>query len=413
MELPHPKFTGGEQGAQKTDSGVKAPDTQVKKDISVDGTKKSDTAKPVQRPVATSSGLITNLYDTQDIRAVISDVSSLAGVVIVPDDTVKEQNISVDFKNATVESALDTLSLMAGAYWKKKAPGLYLISKALPDSNLFREFAETQVYTVHNQSATSIQSLLSITYKPYISVDPKTNAIGVSAPRQLLDKIIADIEQADKPGRQIIVEALVTEVNADDGGSFGFSGAGGKFSFGTDLSLNYQKGGFADIAKIQALINNHKATLRANPKLMTLEGRESNINVGTDTYFSLLSGSTNFPTSQIQLIHTGIILKFTGFIGNDGTITMHLEPEVSDAVVLNNGNPSSQVRRATTDVRVKSGETIVIAGLIQQTSDRQIIRVPILGYIPIIGELFTNRNNLKKKIETVIMITPKIVEEGS
>jgi type II secretory pathway component GspD/PulD (secretin) len=91
---------------------------------------------------------------------------------------------------------------------------------------------------------------------------------------------------------------------------------------------------------------------------------------------------------------------------------MHLEPEVSDAVVLQNGNPSSQVRRATTDVRVKSGQTIVIGGLINQTLDNQIIRVPILGYLPIIGELFTQRTYAKKKIETIIMITPKTVDDS-
>jgi len=287
-----------------------------------------------------------------------------------------------------------------------------LISKALPDSNLFREFAETKIYTVHNQKAASIQSLLSASYKPYISVDASTNSIGVSAPKQLLEKILADIEQADRPGKQIIVEALITEVSAEDGLNTGFSWATKKVSFGTDMSLNYQKAGFADIAKIQALISDHKATLRANPRLMTIEGRESNVNVGTDSYFSLLSGSTTFPTSQIQLIHTGIILKFTGFIGTDGTITMHLEPEVSDAVVLQNGNPSSQVRRSSQDVRVKSGETIVIAGLMQQTMDNQIVRVPLLGYIPLVGEIFTQRNKTRKKVETIIMVTPKIVDDA-
>ena len=92
---------------------------------------------------------------------------------------------------------------------------------------------------------------------------------------------------------------------------------------------------------------------------------------------------------------------------------MHLEPEVSDAVVLQNGNPSSQVRRSTQDVRVKSGETIVIAGLVQQTMDNQIVRVPVLGYIPLLGEIFTQRNKTRKKIETIIMVTPKIVDDSA
>ena len=419
MEPPKPKISGNDQGSIEINSQQVKLDPSKGDPNKPDSAKKPDTsppksesqAKPSPKPPV-SNGLVTNQYDGQDIKSVISDVASLAGVIIVPDETVKEQNISVEFKNATIDYALDTLSLMAGAYWKKKAPGFYIISKAAPDSSLFREFAETKIYSVHNQKAASIQALLSLSYKPYISVDPLTNSIGVCAPPQLLDKILADIAQADKPGRQIIVEALITEINLENDLDTGFSFATNKFSLGTDLSLNYQTAGFADVAKIQAMITDHKATLRANPRLMTIEGRESNVNVGTDTYFSLLSGSTTFPTSQIQLIHTGIILKFTGFIGSDGMITMHLEPEVSDAVVLQNGNPSSQVRRATTDVRVKSGQTIVIGGLINQTLDNQIIRVPILGYLPIIGELFTQRTYAKKKIETILMITPKTVDDS-
>ncbi|MDR3690840.1 MAG: hypothetical protein P4L46_15790 [Fimbriimonas sp.] len=423
MPPPKPKFAGGDQGTIQIDSPqVKLVGVPGKVDIgqktgsdaAVKKASSSDTgaAKPTSKTTG-SNGLISNQYDGQDIKSVISDVASLAGVIIAPDETIKEQNISVEFKNATIDYVLDTISMMAGAYWKLKAPGFYIVSKATPDSSLFREFAETQIYSVHNQKAASIQALLSASYKPYLSVDPSTNAIGVCAPPQLLHKILADITQADKPGRQIVVEALITEVSHENDLDAGFNFATNKFSFGTDLSLSYQKAGFSDVAKIQAMITNHKAILRANPRLMTIEGRESNVNVGTDTYFSLLSGSTTFPTSQIQLIHTGIILKFTGFIGSDGMITMHLEPEVSDAVVLQNGNPSSQVRRATTDVRVKSGETIIIGGLINQTQDNQVIRVPILGYIPILGEIFTQRTNTKKKIETIIMITPKIVDDAA
>ena len=231
MEPPHPKFSGSEPVKSDipvakidVDNGqTKGTDTKVTSDSGV------KTVKPAPKSGG-SSGLITNLYDSQDIRSVISDVASQAGVTIVADDTIKEQNITLEFKDTSLDSALNTLALMSGAYWKKKDGNLYLISKALPDSNLFREFAETKIYTVHNQKAASIQALLSLSYKPYISVDPSTNSIGVSAPKQLLEKIISDIEQADKPGKQIIVEALVTEVSVDDALNTGFSWATGKFS---------------------------------------------------------------------------------------------------------------------------------------------------------------------------------------
>ena len=107
-----------------------------------------------------------------------------------------------------------------------------------------------------------------------------------------------------------------------------------------------------------------------------------------------------------------MVLKFTGVIGEDGLITMQLDPQVSDAVTSVNGNPTSNIRNASTRVRVKSGQTIVIAGLVQETSSKQTVRVPFLGYIPLVGEIFTQRTNDKKTVETIFLITPKIVDNN-
>jgi type II secretory pathway component GspD/PulD (secretin) len=362
--------------------------------------------------VATTNGLVTNLFVDTDIKAVINEVASLAGVTIIADETVKEQSISIEFKNEPIESVVEKLGMVAGAYWKQQAPGVFLISKATPDAAFFPKFAETRIYSVKNQTAASIQSLLSVAYKTYLSFDPKTNSIGICAPRQLLEKIMADIEKADRQSRQIYVEAIVTEISLDDSLNTGFSWSLGKWSLGSDLSINAQAATGADMLKIQALLGNKKMTLKANPHVMATSGQEASINVGQDTYYSLLSGSTVYPTTQIQLIHTGVILKFTGVIGEDGLITMQLDPQVSDAVTSVNGNPTSNIRTASTRVRVKSGQTIVIAGLVQETSTKQTIRVPVLGYIPLVGEIFTQRTNDKKKVETIFLITPKIVDNN-
>jgi type II secretory pathway component GspD/PulD (secretin) len=342
---------------------------------------------------------------------VINDVSSLAGVTIIADDTIKEQTVSIEFKNEPIDSVVEKLALIAGAYSKQQSPGVYIISKATVESAFFQKFAETRIYNVQNQTAASIQALLNLSYKPYLSVDPKTNTIGVCAPRQLADKILADIQKADRPGRQIYVEALVTEISAEDSMNTSFNGAHGKWSLGTNLGITTQAAGFADLAQINALIGTHKMKLRANPHLIATAGMESTVNVGQDTYYSILSGSTIYPTSQIQLIHTGVVLKFTATIGDDGLITMQLAPSVSDAVVNVNGNPTSNIRNADTRVRVKSGETIIIAGLTQESGDKQVVRVPLLGYIPLVGELFTQRSMNMKKVETVFLITPRVMDD--
>lgn len=369
----------------------------------------SQTAQP-QVQSQTIPGTVTNSFTAEDIHSAINQVGLAAGVTIISDDSIKDQNITIDFKNDSIESAINKLALMVGAYWKQQSPGFYIISKATPDAALFSRFAETKIYNSKNQNAATIQAVLSASYKNYISVDPKTNQIGICAPKQLLDKILADIEQADRPGRQISVEALVTEISVDEALSTGFSWAKGHIAMGSDLGLTYTQAAVSDLAQINAAITNHKMTLRANPHLIATAGQEATVNVGQDTYYSLLSGSTVYPTTTIQLIHTGVVLKFTAIVGDDGMITMQLDPSVSDAVTSVNGNPTSNIRTASTRLTVKSGQTIIIAGLIQDNYSRQAVRVPILGYLPIIGEIFTQRTNDKKKVETVFLITPKLLQ---
>jgi type II secretory pathway component GspD/PulD (secretin) len=87
---------------------------------------------------------------------------------------------------------------------------------------------------------------------------------------------------------------------------------------------------------------------------------------------------------------------------------MRLDPEVSDAVTQVNGNPTTNVRRASTNVRVRPGETIVIGGLVQDISSARVVRIPVLGSLPVIGELFTQRLNSRRKVETIITITPRL-----
>lgn len=367
------------------------------------------TTPPQEQP---KQQLVSNVFSGTDIREALSEVAAAVGATIIPDESIKSVAVYMEFKNESVESVLDKLALLAGAYWKKTGPNTYLMSQATPEASLFREFAVTKNYIPQNQSSTTIQSLLPANYKTFVQSDAKTNLMAITAPSALMPRILSDIQRLDAPSRQFVVEALVTQINNGNDKDFGFSWSWKNFAAGTDLGLSYAKAGFADIAKLKALITERKATLRANPRVTAFEGRESTLSVGQDTYYSILTGNVQFPTAQIQLIHTGVILKFTGFIAEDNTFTLNLEPEVSDAVVSVNGNPTTNVRRVSTTVRIKPGETIAIGGLVQETTSRRVQKVPILGSLPIVGELFTNRQNSSDKSEVIILITPRLSETG-
>lgn len=129
----------------------------------------------------------------------------------------------------------------------------------------------------------------------------------------------------------------------------------------------------------------------------------------------MLTGSVAFPINQIQQIRTGITLRFTPLLGDDGYITLKLDPEVGDAITVTpQGNPQTTIRRASTMVRVRPGETIVIGGLVQEFEKRSKSKVPLLGDLPLVGQIFQKKtSSTKKRTKLILMITPRLTEQGA
>lgn len=373
-------------------------------------------APAVPQPAAAqaqATGRVTNVYADTDIRAVLAEIGSLSGVTVVPDSSVQSQNISIEFKDEPIEDAVRRVAEFGGYYVKRKGQ-TFLVSAAGPDSPLFPEFAVFRRYIAQNTPVESLQVLLPAKYKDYVQADKATNLFTILAPQELADQILANLRALDAPVRQVVVEALVSEVTAEAGDEFGFSWNWKHFGVSADQTLSYSKADLGDIAKLKALITSGRAVVRANPRISAMEGRESVLNVGQELYVSLLTGSVAFPISQIQQIRTGVTLRFTALVGDDGTITLKLDPEVGDAITVTpQGNPQTTVRRASTTVRVKPGETIVIGGLVQEFEKKSKSKVPLLGDLPLIGTAFQKTSTSKRRTELILMITPRLSEDGA
>ena len=360
-------------------------------------------AKP---PVATT---ITNVFTDQDIRQIISELANLSGCSILADASVKTGEISIEFKDDTIESALQKLSYVGDLIWKKKGD-LYLVSTPSPTAPLFGEFATTKVYVPKTQPAESLYGLLSRSFVAYAQLDKSANLIAITAPEQQMDRIWSALEAADGQRKQFVVEALVTEIKQGQGKESGFSWSWQHFGQAEDLGLSYARASVADIVQLKAMISNDKASLRANPSILAVEGREATLTVGTETYFSIVTGSGNYSNIQLQRISTGITLKLTGFVEPSGAINLHLQPEVSDAAAPVGGNPSTTVRRVDTYLRVEPRQTIAIGGLIQDVESKVTNKLPFLGDVPILGSVFRNSRQTKTRTEVVILITPKLLD---
>jgi len=164
--------------------------------------------------------------------------------------------------------------------------------------------------------------------------------------------------------------------------------------------------------RLNALFTNQNTKILAAPNISAVDGQPAATFVGDSV--SYISSVTQSPTGQnitTSTVNAGIKLFVTGKINNDGYITMNLHPEVSLVTLSAPGAggvqvPDVRVREATTTVRVKDGEMLVIGGLINDQEIKSVSKVPFLGDLPFFGALF--RNNRTQRTHDQVMIFIKV-----
>jgi len=174
-------------------------------------------------------------------------------------------------------------------------------------------------------------------------------------------------------------------------------------------------------AVLQALDDSTNVNILATPKVFTSNNQQASINIQkfvpyiTGQASSGLAGTT--VANQVQYLQVGFSLVVTPRITRDGQVTMDLTQEASELLnyqTLGTGQgaiqaPVTNDRYTDTEVTVQDNETVVIGGLIRQSNNVNRVKVPILGDIPLIGQLFQSKERSHEKQELVIFVTPHVV----
>ena len=170
-------------------------------------------------------------------------------------------------------------------------------------------------------------------------------------------------------------------------------------------------------AVVQALQARNVLQILAEPNLMAINGQKATFLAGGEFPFPVVQPSTGFNSVTILFKPFGVKLDFTGIIQEDNTIRLHVAPEVSaldftNAVILPGGGtvPAISTRRAETEIELKDGQSFGIAGLLDQRTTMQLSKVPGIGDIPILGQLFRSRSVNKTNNELLVFVTPHIVD---
>jgi type IV pilus secretin PilQ/predicted competence protein len=172
---------------------------------------------------------------------------------------------------------------------------------------------------------------------------------------------------------------------------------------------------------LRALVQRSEARFLGKPKIMTLNNKTATIEIAATEAVAIQSNitggqGTSQASTSAERYETGVILKVTPQINKEGYITMLIQPTFTDVQEAAISQASNRIfnpvkRTATTMVRVKNGQTLVMGGLLRSAENKVTRKVPFLGYIPIIGWLFTSDLADRKNTDLVIFLTPTIVSD--
>ena len=308
------------------------------------------------------------------------------------------------------------------------------------------------------RSSTADESGSSTRNDIVIWADEETNALIVTAPPKVMRSMMTVIDKIDIRRAQVLVEAIVVEVLAeeaatlgvtwaayDDGlavgatdfsqispGAVGILGAALSDNLGNDAlagitdGINFGLGklnenGLSFAAVIQALEANTNANIMATPTLVTMDNEEAQIEVGQQVPFVTGSytntggagGAVN-PFQTVEREQVGLTLKITPQINEGDAILLTIDQTVSSvsdstqAVDLITNN-----RSITTSVIVDDGATLVLGGLIRDEMREKEQRVPFLGSIPLLGALFRGKEATLVKTNLMVFIKPTILRDSS
>ncbi len=305
--------------------------------------------------------------------------------------------------------------------------------------------------TLLNSGATTIRRM---TFREAASViaSPESGVITVRATSRQHEKVQEFVDRVMRSAkRQVLIEATIIEVNLSDAYQQGidWTKAATQTGFSLTRATNTQAVG-ATVDPFGLVYRNVSSGLTvlvdmlkgfgttkvlSSPKLTVLNNQTATLKVSEDfVYFNVkqevgatLAGGGQAPkatTTTPQSVSIGFFMSLTAQISDDGMVTLNVRPSISsisdlkqdpnpDLAGIKNEVPQIRTREIESMLRIQSGDIAVLGGLMEDRMDNKSGRFPVIGDIPLFGEIFTTRNNASTKTELVVILRPTIIKDAS
>ncbi len=437
--------------------------------------KKIDRMLPVPELKPLNREPINIKINSQPAKVLFETIGKVAGINVLwdPEYTPPQRNsLNVDFNNATLEQALDYISIITKSYWKPLSPNTIFVTNDNPNKR--REYAEMVAKTFYLSNVNTPQELQeivnavrSVSELQRVVAYNSQNAIivrGETDQVALAEKMIRDL---DKPRAEVVVDILVLEASsvfsrqlttaiASTGlnvpvaftprtsitipSSSGSSGTGTGADAGTGTGTpstpsttnaiplsqlgHLSTSDFSMVlpsALLQAALSDTKTRVLQAPQIRSIDNVKATLKIGereptaTGSYQPGLGGVavSALVNTQFTYLDVGVNVEITPRVNDNGDVSMHVDIDISNVTgSVNLGGINQPIigqRKISHDIRMHEGEVNLLGGLINQQDTKQITGIPGLSSIPILRRLFSGESVDHQRDELMIALIPHIV----
>ena len=360
-----------------------------------------------------------------DLHSFSEALAAATGQQITVDDDAQRM-VSVFMPATTLEEVLDALCKGYSLTSMQVGDSL-VITQAGPTAGSRFVALHTRTVPLRYIRAEAAVDLLPVFLRRFIRPAQDANAVVISGPTYLADKVQADLGKLDRPGPQMEVEVTAVDLShaADLEAALELSAATNALSAATgsdagdvwysttgQLSAEYA-------ARLHAIATADSTHVLARARASVSNGKTAKLFVGTTRLIQVrfMNYYAPGPPRQDQTIinvDIGTKLSVTPWSGGDGNVTITLEPEVVNMTSRDpvTGLPSILTRRYRGTVRTRAGDTVIIGGLKQRVELPVTRKIPVLGDLPLIGWMFRSRRKSVDTSEIALLVTPRLIGDG-
>ncbi|MBE3071506.1 MAG: hypothetical protein IMZ67_00900, partial [Acidobacteria bacterium] len=400
-------------------------------------------------------------FNQQNLKDILGFVASASGINIIFDKDYVDRPFSIDVDGVTLEQALQQLLMANTLFYKVLNERTIIVSTDSIQKRAQYEDQVIQTFYISNADVTELQQILTQlvgqavggaanTIRPVIMANKTANTVTVRGTSAVVGIIERIIEANDKPRAELVVDVEILEINRNRAKQYGLTlsnySIGASFSpeaapstsTGTGTSTSTTSGMFnlntitrgistADFylavpsAIVKFLESDSETKLVAKPQLRGQEGKDLTLNLGdsvpipSTVYTPIIGGGTGInPLTSFTYKDVGVNVKLKApRVTYTGDIILDLEVESSslgrDVNIAGQNLPSFGTRKVTSTLRLRDGESNLLAGLLREDERRLLSGFPGAIHTPVLKQLFSANDNSIAQTDIVMLLTPHIV----